>query len=804
MTYQPHYIAAFDENSGLQNYNEAFLLPEKSYPILEDAYVWRGMTRKRKGFTHLGRLRRILTLVNIPNIQSGAGPFPATVSINVFTTMGILPTEPYAELQKGSATEPLVINIAGGITLTDVTGTGILVPAGTALIDSATINYSTGVLTVVFNAAFGPLAATITGSYYPSLPVMGLRSRENDGVNEEDLIAFDTKYAYFFILAFQELSPSPATVWHGTDHDFFWTTNYYIDTRAADPLNPSYGNGKKLFWATNFNLGVDPIRINNTVVWSDFIPILTADNAATPTKLYGCRLLIPYKNRLIAMNTWEGGTQGTSVAHPNRIRFSQNGTPLTIGVVAAGPKWTTVGSWASDIPGYGGWIDLPTQENIVSAAFVKDTILVKCERSSYKLIYTGIPSIPFTFEKINSEMGCESTFSPVQFDEGVLTVGNNAITGDDSVSVSRIDESIPNFIFTINNDKFGTYRVYGIRNFVDELVFWCYPDNSDNINFPNKILVYNYKNKSFSIFNDSFTCFGYFQQTVDKTWDQLPYSSWDEWTDPWNNGSAQSYHLNILGGNQQGYVSTLFNNSINGISLSIRAITPIFDPITFLANGAAQFTVINHNLASGTIVKVLDVICDPDPSVPDYTTINNINYIVRVIDEDTITLQTHASPSAPYVDVMFDDGGTYYGGGHLIVKNNFNITTKVFAPFYEQDGQVRLGYIDYFIGKTTYGEVTADVFIDEANGMSQTSPIINSGNMGSNILLTRPENTTLIPYQTLQSKIWHRQFVQSICQNFQIKLSMSEQQMLSENICNQDFVLHAIAFYITKNARLVQ
>jgi len=81
------------------------------------------------------------------------------------------------------------------------------------------------------------------------------------------------------------------------------------------------------------------------------------------------------------------------VYHPNRIRFSQNGDPTIIGAVAAiAPiKWTTVGAWASDIPGYGGWIDLPTAEQIVSAEFMKDVLIVNCERSSYKLIYTGIP-----------------------------------------------------------------------------------------------------------------------------------------------------------------------------------------------------------------------------------------------------------------------------------------------------------------------------------------------------------------------------------------------------------------------------
>ena len=61
MSYKPHYIASYDDNSGLNTYYEPFLLPEKAFPILEDAYCWRGKVKRNPGYDLLGRLRRTLT-----------------------------------------------------------------------------------------------------------------------------------------------------------------------------------------------------------------------------------------------------------------------------------------------------------------------------------------------------------------------------------------------------------------------------------------------------------------------------------------------------------------------------------------------------------------------------------------------------------------------------------------------------------------------------------------------------------------------------------------------------------------------
>ncbi len=786
MSYKPHYIASFEEDSGLHTYYEPFLAPEKAFPVLEDAYCFRGTVLRRQGFKLLGRLRRVLTTESLGNIQvAGAGIW----SVPLFTNLGLDATEPLAQFQPGTATSPITIVIAApiGQTLTDDTSTGTMTIVGAGPITAASINYSTGLLTMTFTAAAGPAAATITANYYPCLPVMGLPTYEQPAINDEMLIASDTKYAYKYDAPskqFIELPSTLAVTWQGSNSDFFWSSNYYVDPTS----------NANLFWATNSNMtgGIqDPIRYYNNATWSAaFNPLILA-----ASNLYNAQIIVPYKDRLLFFNTWEGTTAGGIAGATNfrqRLRYSQNGTPLA------------ADAFRQDIVGKGGYIDAPTSEAIVSAEFIKDTLIVKFERSSWKIVYTGNEVLPFVFQKINTELGSESKFSLVPFDRGVFSVGNYGITTDDSVNVERIDVQIPNTIFQFNNDQQGPVRVHGIRDYTDELVYWTYsisrqisnPQQVTSVGYPNKMLVYNYRNNTYAIFNDSFTCFGNYQGTVDLTWADLTWFTWAQWTAPWNSGMLQSLYPEIIAGNQHGFVEILNQDVLNNPSLFIKAINP----------AVPTFTVPQHNLSSGDIVKITNVIGD---GTPNPNGLNDLTYRVNYLDADTISLEVFWTDGKfyalndPTVNLL-SAASIYIGDGIIAKFNGFTIATKRFAPFYEQGSQCRIGYIDFLLAKTSLGEITSSVFIDENTSLSMTDSVVNDCLTGSDIVNTKPDNTTLIPFQASQDKIWHRQFVQAIAQNFQIELSMSNEQLATESIAQEPMNLYALAFYLSPNARLTQ
>ena len=104
MPYKPFYISSYENDSGLDNSKESFLIPEKAFPELEDAYAWRGRIKRRLGFELLGRLCRSLTAVTM-TVTDGTATYTDADILNTFRA-----TEPDAEIVPAS----LIITIDVG------------------------------------------------------------------------------------------------------------------------------------------------------------------------------------------------------------------------------------------------------------------------------------------------------------------------------------------------------------------------------------------------------------------------------------------------------------------------------------------------------------------------------------------------------------------------------------------------------------------------------------------------------------------------------------------------------------------
>lgn len=759
--YEPLYIRK--PETGLVQSRPEFILPDDAYPILENVYVWRERIKRRQGLDLVGRLRRVLTAQSLGN--SGASPWTFTI---YSTLVPPITGEPNAQIVPGS----VVITIAAGpdIIFTDQGNGTLTSPTGG---NSGVINYATGVVTLTHTAGAG-VATTINFNYYPGLPVMGLRSRELNSINIEQLVAFDTKYAYIFIGGlWQEFIAG--TTWTGTDSDFFWSTNYWVGD-----LN------LKIFWVTNFyKSGIlgDPIRYTNGVQWINFSPTI---NAAGDV-LAQCLALLPFRGRLVAFNTLEGPNLANSVSFPNRIRWAAIGTPFSTAsaiVTAVNPN-----AWRDDIRGQGGFLDIPTSESIVAVGFVRDNLVIYCERSTWQLRYTGRSIAPFQIEKVNSELGSESTFSAVQFDTSLIGIGDKGIVECDSYKSERIDVKIPDLVFEFKNENEGTKRVHGIRDFQQRLAYWTYvynPSETPNQKFPNRRLVYNYENDSWAIFTDSLTTLGTFQEAVSRTWLNAD-STWDQANFPWLDVPAQFPY--VVGGNQQGYVLKLSSNlspkTTNDVTLFITNITgntttptiitspnhnlvtgqvvtihnllandPFYSnlnsPKTGTITGATQafpceITSANHGLLTGSLVSI--------SGVTGMVELNGLSYTITTTGVNTFTLDgvdstnftayagagtwTYTNAFAVVIDPSNDPlnkfqlwkyspstldftipqtdvPATYLGNGQIAVRDGFSIVSKKFN-FLEQGQNIQLGYIDVLMDTTKSGAITLNVYLDYNN-----------------------------------------------------------------------------------------
>jgi len=208
-------IGPFDK--GLRTDVTPFNIDNVNFPVLLNAYQWRGRVKRKRGTSLLNRLQRLL------GTTDGAGNFSITISPQPILT---------------------------GIVWFQI-GTDYFVDPGTTAnpVDQILLTNSSG-LVHTLNRVTGLL--TITGSnantsviYYPCLPVMGLEDYTDATNAFPQSIGFDTRYSYRINTSFP-YTPVDITFykatntpfwWNGANYQQFWTTNYL-----------------GAFWATN---GID-------------------------------------------------------------------------------------------------------------------------------------------------------------------------------------------------------------------------------------------------------------------------------------------------------------------------------------------------------------------------------------------------------------------------------------------------------------------------------------------------------------------------------------------------------------------
>jgi hypothetical protein len=736
------FIAPYDESSGQQTNYKPWLIPDEAFSELNNAYVFRGRVRKRFGTVWLGddpflsRLRISLGTItggvlagNVRTILADAG---MPTSIGQMFTIGqysFTVYNPAAGIQQMLRDDGLAFAATYDLTTSAFNITNVALPNGTEVF------------------------------FYPNLPVMGLLTYEQSSINDEFIIGFDTRYAYSYSLGWSRLSTETApgdAVWTGDNSQFFWNTTW----TGASPAD-------KIFFVTNFNEN-EPnyMRYFDGTTWTSFRPQIDA----TPNFLNSARILVPFKNRLVAFNTWEGPNAplpGTN--YVNRCRYSQIGSPLD------------ASAWRQDIPGRGNAIDAPTTEAIITVEFVKDRLIVFFEQSTWELVYTGNQAYPFSWQQINTELGAESTFSIVPFDKVCIGVGNVGIHACNGANVERIDDKIPDTVFDIHNADQGVFRVYGIRDYYVEMVYWTFPNTEANADFPypTRVLIYNYKTGTWAFNDDSITCFGYFQPVNGVTWNSIT-TTWDD-NESWNSGAIQAKFRQVIGGNQQGY--TFICNADHNLNAAVLQITNITSVST-----VTTLKVIQHNLeemdnaGNPTYIYIQNAVwSDASDSLN-----NQIFQVTNVLDENTIQI----GPSAPFT-------GTYIGGGLISRVSNISIKTKEYNFYAQQGRNCYVSKIDFMVDSTPAGQIQVDFYVSTA-----VTPLLQDSIslLGTGTLDTFPYTAANgvpapIPFEATAVRLWHPVYFDADGEVVQLQLVMNDEQMRNTEIRSSGFALHAMCIY---------
>lgn len=745
--------------TGLQTDLRPFLIPDDAFEVLENAYVFRGRVRKRFGSFLMGSGTSGVSLNQLNSrFRIGIGTTDSVTGNFTSTVPGII-------WQMGQMFS------VGNTLFTVYQTTGVTYTTGAA---TATYDTTSGALVITGNTE-NPSTAVY---FYPSQPVMGLDIFANGPINNQPTYGFDTQFAYIFVGGSWQRSGSGSTpIWHGTDINFFWSASY----RAAPGVKALFVSN---FYAVNPNGASsgsdDPVWYLNSVsnAWTALTPLTLAAGNTILT----ARIIVPFKDRLVFLNTIEVSSDGdTNTNFVNRCRFSQVGDPTATNAFL---EVTQVGALG------GGFIDASTDEAIITAEFIKDRLMVYFERSTWELAFTGNGVVPFQWNRINTELGSESTFSVVPFDKQVLAIGSTGVHACNGANVERIDDKIPDTIFQIKNQNVSTARVSGIRDYLVETVYWTYPSFNERSNevYPNKVLVYNYKNQTWAQNDDCITAFGYFEQGSTVTWASSTPQTWDESTEQWNSGFQQPQPRQVIAGNQQGYTFLILPDL--GRNAPVMQLTNVS-----LAGTVLTLTIINHTLQASNIADNGDYI-----RIEQAQGAINLNALTAlpinlVVDENTVTVIT---------PVGFTLGGAYTGGGLITRVSNILIRSKQWNPYDKEGQNVYLARIDFSVLKTGNGEITVDYFPSASNQSMIQAGTATQSIMGTSILETFPYDPVLYPFEQVQQRLWHAVYFQTTGECIQIYMHFSDAEMRNVAISWELFEMEALILYTSRASSRLQ
>ena len=225
--------------TGLETDQKPWQLLDDAFAVLQNAYVFRSTLRKRFGTVLMGTIQQSRFRVQVGTIGAPLSPVPGSK---------------FAIGQSFSAGSQIFTVITLGTPAAMLaTGPG-----------TGTFNTTTG----AFTLAGTGLAAGTAIFWYPGLPVMGLTQYEIGSINNHPSFGFDTEFAYKYTpnVGWDRFGTGLLPIWHGTDSQFFWATNW-------DGLTPDI----VILFVTNFNahigLGLvtdDPIWTLNGTVWTPF------------------------------------------------------------------------------------------------------------------------------------------------------------------------------------------------------------------------------------------------------------------------------------------------------------------------------------------------------------------------------------------------------------------------------------------------------------------------------------------------------------------------------------------------------
>ena len=484
----------------------------------------------------------------------------------------------------------------------------------------------------------------------------------------------------------------------------------FLSTGVANPAYTPLNQGARFIFCGDGitpNLASSSIFFYNGTDVRDFTDIGDNPNYAPPTMgaLNKAQFVCWFNERLNFINPTIA-----SIDYEQGILYS--GIRTTSG---NGDKFNISGS---------GLLQADIYETINGFTILGNYIILNFIRSNWVLEKTVDAFNPYFIRKVPSVLGTNAKFSSVAWSDQDRSLGRTGIISTDGRESLRIDNKIPRFTAD-EIDQIGFNLTYGGFDRINNQFLWAYKQYESDSDTQNRVLVGNYEEDSWSVFDQRFSVFGQTDLGLNLTWDDIDetsgnesWSTWDTTEEIWDRIGLGLSVQKTLAGDDFGFIYELNQDNDD-----------YYSDISAIATGATTtLTVTATGILPGDLVTVSDV--------GGMTELNNFN---PSTGEQIGNLYLVISSTLTSVEIKVDSTlfTPYTLGGHITKIISFYAETIPFNPYRTLGRRCYISHVDFLID-TNGGFLKVDVLADE-----EETPF------KQNVLLRPTSTTRLREYVTM-------------------------------------------------------
>jgi hypothetical protein len=352
-----------------------------------------------------------------------------------------------------------------------------------------------------------------------------------------------------------------------------------------------------------------------------------------------------------------------------------------------------------------GLFQADTYQNITGATILGQVLALNFDRMAYTLEKTRDAFNPYFGRSVPGVVGTNAKFSAVSWNDTVRSIGKVGILGQDGRQNLRVDNKIPNFTRE-DIDQVLFNLTYGGFDRLNNQFLWSYKQSETTSDTQNAVLVGNYEENTWSVFDQRLSVFGQTDIGLSLNWDDIDeatgnqsWAQWDTTEEIWDRIGLGVAVQKTLAGDDLGFIYEL-NQDFDDY----------FSNISAVANGATTtLTISATGILAGDLVTIEGVVgmlnAEGDSGINNYD---------PNIDDPDFQPYTVLSATPTSVTINLDSSllTAYTSGGSISKIISFSAETIPFNPYRAQGRRCYVSHVEFLI-ECNGGSLTVDVFADQ-------------------------------------------------------------------------------------------